>query len=204
VNKKIEILSLNNDDEVVFLRYLNERYFKFSIGDRFMYIPSSNELLINLMKDTINFNEIGFVNHSLVLLNGKLNIIKYGNKIKTILSEHEGRLLDINFPNILVVKIDDIQGGLKSFDRSYVTLSNFNMIHFYSDEFFYIQNIVFNLMNKYDEFIRKSLLMNNFDLFLAEINKKGDDRDRINDILNSDKYAPLIRQYKLKSLGFDE
>jgi hypothetical protein len=207
MNKKVEILDLVDNDELVFLNYLNEKYLIFYIGDKDLYIPFRNNLLVDLVKSICINNESLRDNyqirtHTLGLLNGKLSFVKYGQKISDIVRDNDNNLFDICFPNILKISVREVQGKRKSYDGTQVLNTTIDISPFYNYSHHFLFDHIHHMLDSYDKEINKNLLMNNFDFFLKELKKINS--DDIDEILNDSIYTPLFRKYKMDKLGLNE
>jgi hypothetical protein len=206
-NKKFEISELNDGDHVIFLHYLNDKYLVFNVDNKYFYVPMRNELLIALIQNISSIDmrmkrSWRLVSYSMVILNGVISIVKYGERISSIVAFNKDRLFSNHFPSVLNVSVEMIQNKYKSFDHSYISDSNIDMTSFYENEYILFNEKIYNLLRGFDKEINKNLLANNFDFFLKTL-KKLDNWD-VDDLLNNKTYAPIIRQYKLQTLGFDE
>jgi hypothetical protein len=207
MNKKVDILELNDGDELVFLNYLNEKYLIFYIGGKDLYIPFRNNLLVDLCRTICITNESLRGNyqiriHALVLLNGKLSIVKYGQTLSDIVRDNDNKLFGTHFPSILKISVGEVNGKWKSYVGSRVLDTNIDITLFHDYGHIFLFNQIYRMLNIYDKDIKKKLLMNNFGFFLKELKKI--DSENIEVILNNKVYTSIFREYKLKCLGFDE
>lgn len=207
MNKKLDILELNDGDELVFLNYLNEKYLIFYIGGKDLYIPFRNKLLEDLVRTICITNESLRGNyqirtHALVLLNGKLSIVKYGQKISDIVRDNDNKLFGTHLSSILKISVGEVNGKWKSYDGSRVLDTNIDITPLHDYNHLFLFNQIHRMLDIYDKEIKKKILMNNFDFFLKELKKI--DSENINEIINDKNYTSIFRQYKLKCLGFDE
>lgn len=211
MNKLIYHKTLGEGDKIIFLPFPNTKeYYKEFYAlyfDKFYIFVNPKTIYFNLITDIIRGTSNIFIQRkrgykflSLVILNNELCYINYGSIITNIIQKHNNLLFYNTNPSTLVIK-KEMKHGYPSFEGSHIMLHETVEVGDYLNEY-RISGLMGLVMTEFNLYINKKMIENNFDKFYKSLLELND--EKIIKIINSIKYAPLLRKYKLEKLGLNE